>query len=323
MKKPLLLLVLMLTACGAIPQPASVRAEQAISTPAETATEAPTEVPTQDFQATSAFWATKSAQDERAALDSRAAELDAKATVEAAQIAQGMLTQSASELAATVTAENNIANATRQAGIQTQNALFVAATATGQANMITLLQEQKAAAVAQADEKTATGRSVGFVLCGIGIIGIALVLGWHVYNHRMPEPEYDDNEAEDVQIPPVQISTARNETFEHTVAISNEEKAILRRAAVDLGGRFSRRTITPQYFSDTRWRDIDDELMTPGYNGVSFAGSNPDDSISLTDAGYKWLGLTRPSSPPPGYFTETPPPADETHPTPPQNTEGR
>jgi hypothetical protein len=97
-----------------------------------------------------------------------------------------------------------------------------------------------------------------------------------------------------------QISTAPNESFEHRVNISRDEMATLRRAVVEFGGRLSRRKMCPDYFSDPRWREIYQELKRESPNHVSYAVEVGDGSLMLTDAGYKWLGLS-PTSPPEGF----------------------
>jgi hypothetical protein len=122
--------------------------------------------------------------------------------------------------------------------------------------------------------------------------------------------------------PPTQISTSPNESFEHTPAIKESERIILRKAAIELKGRFSQRTMTPLYFSDTRWREIRTELLHVSTNGVSYAEVNTDGSISLTDAGYKWLGINPPAPLSNEKSPETQQNTEETHHTTPQHTEG-
>jgi hypothetical protein len=160
MNKLSLLFALVLIACSSParadnPQPVALAQEAML----ETATAQPatlTPEPTVDYQATSAYWATQAASDRQAALDSREAELSARAAEQAAGVAIAQMTQDAEQLQATVTAEANNAQATAQTANQTQTALLVAATATGQANMNILLKQQTDFARAEREAKTAT-----------------------------------------------------------------------------------------------------------------------------------------------------------------------
>lgn len=107
---------------------------------------------------------------------------------------------------------------------------------------------------------------------------------------------FPDLDLASVHIPPEvapQIHTAPNESFEHRVNISKAEMAKLRAAAVEFNGKFSRNKLSPKYFSQDDYKRIYDELIKESPNHVSYA--TPDglnDSPILTDAGWKWLGLS-------------------------------
>jgi hypothetical protein len=96
----------------------------------------------------------------------------------------------------------------------------------------------------------------------------------------------------EIDIPTEQVSTHSNESFIHEPAITRAERAVLKQAAQELNGRFSKRT-RPAQISEIRWTAIRAELLRESANNVSYATENPDRSISLTDAGWKWLQIER------------------------------
>lgn len=122
-----------------------------------------------------------------------------------------------------------------------------------------------------------------------------------------------------------QINHSQHEAYLKEIAITREEKAFIRRAAVEYGGRFSNETMTPKdkFFSDYRWRQIEDLLLDhSGPDSISYAVRLADRSVGLTSDGWDWLGLRQP---PPSPAVTTPENAQNTaiqHHTTPQNTEG-
>lgn len=115
--------------------------------------------------------------------------------------------------------------------------------------------------------------------------------------NRKAAEAISDNLLENIQVPVVQVSTDAHSGFEHVVAITSGEYAILRKATIDLKGRLSRRTIVRGgYFKETRWNQIDDMLLDKGADGVAFFERSAH-GISPTKAGWKWLGLTPPTHP--------------------------
>lgn len=107
-----------------------------------------------------------------------------------------------------------------------------------------------------------------------------------------------DNLLENIQVPVVQVSTDAHSGFEHVVAITSGEYAILRKAVIDLKGRLSRRTVVRGgYFKETRWNQIYSELLRRDAEEIAFFERNTNGGISPTKAGWKWLGLTPPTPP--------------------------
>lgn len=135
------------------------------------------------------------------------------------------------------------------------------------------------------------------------ILAISLTMLWIYYRaqlqaHRKALGAISDDFLENIQAPVVQTSLDTHSGAEHPVAMTAAEMITLKRAVVELKGILSRRRIIlGEYFTGTRWRELDDELLNKDANGVAYFDTLPSGAITPTDAGWKWLGLTPPTSP--------------------------
>jgi len=207
---PLILAAFLLCACA--PVPARAEAIPVVTSQPQQVTIYETPQPTIGYMATVDGYATQAAHDREAALQAQQNLLDARATVDAAAIAQAQITQSAEQLIATTTAEAYRHIEIMQAGNATQSAFVVAATATGaraaveQSNAhAELLRNQSINTRANTEAKTAAGNMIIVAILSVAVIIFLLIVWRGVYNYGKPEaPEYDVNEA---MGPPQQIST--------------------------------------------------------------------------------------------------------------------
>lgn len=117
----------------------------------------------------------------------------------------------------------------------------------------------------------------------------------------------------------VQIQSAQNESVEVCelhLNITHIERAILRRAVIELNGVLSRRRLTG-YYSEQRAEQILVELRRENANGVALAVIGPNSVTLATPQLYQWLGL--PTPPPLVKSPETGENTAESHPTPPHS----
>jgi hypothetical protein len=122
------------------------------------------------------------------------------------------------------------------------------------------------------------------------------------------------------------VSSDNRAVFEHTVRIPASDMAILREAAADLCGVFSRRTLNGKppakrrYMSEGRAEIVLDILREIAPDGTQYAFMGANDTTILTDEGWQWLGITPPYSA--GITPETTQNTALPHPTPPQESGG-
>jgi len=271
----------------------------------ETATAADTPAPTQDTAPTMSAFATSAAQaqaDAQAAqiqnIEAQSAKLYAEQTAQAAGLALVAATAQAEQLKATQSAADWAGRATQGAQVLTQQAQASANLVAERDAAARMLAAQAENERAKVEAKTAEMQLWAFPASVVALFLIGIGLIWIAATAKR-KPEYTADEVDEAE--PEQIDRGPNEVFFHSVNITATEKAILRRAALALGGHFSNSKMTSgpdKYFTDPAWRKIDDELLRAAPNGLSYAVKLPDGSLGLTPDGWKWLGLKAPTNPP-------------------------
>jgi hypothetical protein len=172
-------------------------------------------------------------------------------------------------------------------------------------------------------EAEAQARNGWLVLAGAVVLGVGMIVGGRYLSKapRKTEPELYEMEPEpETQTVQIAHPEARA-VYEHDIQITSSERAILRRAIVELGGILSRRRLNGEnesktiYFSEGRAEQILLELRTENANGVSLAVLGPNSVTLAMPQLYQWLGL--PTPPSVKKSPETMENTAKTHPTPP------
>lgn len=237
---------------------------------------------------------------------------------------------------ATITKAYEYDIATQEAGTAT-----AAPSVTAQAYQIIQRVNDETLRTQQESEKSRNESIKELIVWGVGgalvlVVGVVIAYAVQIGLHNMAQKVYDQRDQEFItsagagdELPTendiAQINHSLHEAYLKEIAITREEKALIRRAAVEYGGRFSNETMTPKekFFSDYRWRQIEDLLLDhSGPDSISYAVRLADRSVGLTSDGWDWLGLRQP---PPSPTVTTPENAQKTaiqHHTTPQNTEG-
>lgn len=184
-------------------------------------------------------------------------------------------------------------------------------------------------------EAEAAARNGWLVLAGFVVLGVGIAIGLRALANapRKAESEPESEQSEpDTQTVQIAHPEARA-VYEHDIQITPKERAVLRRAVIELDGILSRRRLNGEnptktvYFSEQRAEQILAELRRENPNGVSLAVFGQNNMTFAMPQLYQWLGLPSPLSV--KTSPETAKNTAESRPTPPhaggaepENTEG-
>lgn len=136
-------------------------------------------------------------------------------------------------------------------------------------------------------------------------IGLALMLAWaiawlanaqwaKIQDERRLMHEGEEADPDEWVQPVVhQFQQGTIQVFERNAPLTEKEKEIIARAIAN-GAKLTFRQMTPDHFSDPRWREIRVKLSEKGPDGSCYATVEQDGTLTLTPTGYQYLGITPP-----------------------------